>query len=62
MELLSIPDFHIKKGRPHGPPLREEARRQRILHRPSAQEEVQEEVLPGYSTIDLYEMTNFEEI
>ena len=29
-------------------PLREEARRQRILHRPSAQEEVQKEVLPGY--------------
>ena len=29
-------------------PLREEVRRQRILHRPSAQEEVQKEVLPGY--------------
>ena len=29
-------------------PLREEARRQGIPHRPSAQEEVQKEVLPGY--------------
>ena len=48
MDILSIPDYYIKKVRPHGHRLREDARRQGILHRPSAQEEVQEEVLPGY--------------
>ena len=47
IELLSIPDYYIKKGRPHKHPLREEARRQRILHRPSAQEEVQKKYFQG---------------
>ena len=48
MDLLSIPDYYIKKGRPHGHRYGEEARRQGILHRQPAQEEVQEEELPGY--------------
>ena len=48
MDLLSIPNYYIKKGDPQAP-LREEARRQRILHRQFAQEEMQEETFLGYS-------------
>ena len=48
MDLLSIPNYCIKKGRPPRAPLREEARGQRILHRPFTQEEVQKEELLGY--------------
>ena len=48
MDLLSIPDYHKKERATSRALLREEARRQRILHRPAAQEEVQKEVLPGY--------------
>ena len=46
------PPFHCrirhKERATSRAPLREEARRQGILHCPSAQEEVQKEVLPGY--------------
>ena len=45
MDLLSI--LYTERATKRAQ-LREEARRQGILHRPSAQEEVQEEVLPGY--------------
>ena len=48
MDLLSIPNNYIKKGRPPRAPLREEATGSRVLHREFAQEEMQEEVLPGY--------------
>ena len=47
MDLLSIPNYYIKKGRPPRAPLREDARGQRILHRPFTQE-VQKEELLGY--------------
>ena len=33
IDLLSIPDYYIKKGRTSRAPLREEARGQRVLHR-----------------------------
>ena len=46
LDLLSIPNCNIKKGRPHA--LREEARGSRVLHREFAQEEMQEEELLGY--------------
>ena len=49
MDLFSVPNYFLKKGRPPRAPLREEARWQRILHRPFTQEEMQEEVLLGYS-------------
>ena len=49
MDLLSIPNYYIKKGRLRRAPLREEARGSRALHREFAQEEMQEEVLLGYS-------------
>ena len=45
MDLLSIPDYYIKKGRPHG---HRYGKKPRVLHRKFAQEEMQEEVLPGY--------------
>ena len=40
MDLLSIPRYYIKKGRPRAP-LREEARGHRVLHRELAQEKMQ---------------------
>ena len=43
-----FPNCYIKKGRPPRPPLREEGRGSRVLHREFAQEEMQEEVLLGY--------------
>ena len=58
MDLLSIPNYFFKERATSRPPQREEARRQRILHRPSAKEEVQKDVLSSVSTIDLYEMIN----
>ena len=39
LDLFSIPNFYIKKGRSPRPPLREERRGSRILHREFAQEE-----------------------
>ena len=48
MDLLCIPDYFSKKGRPTRAPLREEARGQRILRRPFTQEEVQQEELFGH--------------
>ena len=47
MDLPSIPDYIIKKGRPHTP-RRQEAVRQGILRRQPAEKEVQEEMLPKY--------------
>ena len=47
--LLSIPNFYIKKGRPHGHLLREEAGGSQVLHREFAQEEMQEETFLGYA-------------
>ena len=41
MDLLSIPNYYMKKGRLHRAPLREEARGPRVLHREFAQEEMQ---------------------
>ena len=49
MDLLSIPNCYIKKGEPPRAPLRKEARGPRVRHRQFAQEEVQKEVLLGYS-------------
>ena len=46
MDLLAIPNYYIKKGRPRAP-LREEAKGQRILHRPFTQEEVQKKYYLG---------------
>ena len=48
MDLLSIPNYYIKKGRPHGHRYGKEARGPRVLHREFAQEEMQKEVLLGY--------------
>ena len=48
MDLLSIPNYKIKKGRPPRAPVWEEARGLRVLRRELAQEEMQEEGLPGY--------------
>ena len=49
LDLFSIPNYYIKKGRPHGQPLRKEAGGSRVLHRECAQEEMQEERFLGYS-------------
>ena len=49
LDLLSIPNYYIKKGRPPRAPLREEAGGSRVLHREFAQEEMQEEKFLGYS-------------
>ena len=57
MDLFSIPDYVKKKKTTSRTPLWKEARRQRILHCPSAQE-VQKYFQARVSTIDLYEMTN----
>ena len=48
MDLLSIPNYYIKKVRPPRALLREEARGSRVLHREFAQKETQEEVLLRY--------------
>ena len=48
MDLLSIPNYYIKKGRPHGHRYGEEARGLRVLRRKLAQEEMQEEEFLGY--------------
>ena len=48
MDLLSIPNYYIKKGRPHGHRYGRSQGITRILHRPFTQEEVQKVVLPGY--------------
>ena len=47
MDLLSIPNYCIKKGRPHGHRYGKKPG-DRILHRPFTQEEVQKEELLGY--------------
>ena len=43
MDVLSIPNYYIKFGRPPRTPLRQETRGPRILHRKFAQKEMQEE-------------------
>ena len=48
MDLLSIPDYCIKKGRRHGHRYGKKPGDKEYLHRQPAQEEVQEEELPGY--------------
>ena len=48
MDLLSIPDYYIKKGRPHGHRYGKKEGGQGILHCQPAQEEMQEEGFPGY--------------
>ena len=48
MDLLSIPNYYNKKGRPHGHRYGKKPGGQRILHRPFTQEEVQKEELLGY--------------
>ena len=47
IDLLSIPNYYIKKGRPHGHRYGKKPG-DRILHRPFTQEEVQKEELLGY--------------
>ena len=47
MDLLLIPNYQIERATPRAP-LREEARRSRVLHREFAQQEMQDEVLLGY--------------
>ena len=48
MDLLSIPDYYIKKWRPHGHRYGKKPGDKEYYIGPSAQEEVQEEGLPGY--------------
>ena len=48
MDLLSIPDYVIKKGRPHGHRYGKKPEKQGILYGQPVEEEVQEEVLPGH--------------
>ena len=48
MDLLSTPDYYIKKGRPHGHRYGKKPGDKEYYIAPSAQEEVQKEVLPGY--------------
>ena len=48
MDLFSIPDCVIKKGRPHGHRYGKKPGRRGILHRQPAEKEVQEEMLTGY--------------
>ena len=50
MDLLSIPNYYLKKGRPHGHRYGKKLgdREYYILHRPFTQEEVQKEELLGY--------------
>ena len=49
LDLLSIPNYDIRKGRPHGPPLRKERRGSRISHCESAPEEMQEKRILEHS-------------
>ena len=48
MDLLSIPYYVIKKGRPHGHRYGKKPGDKEILYCQPTEEEVQEEVLPGY--------------
>ena len=48
LDLLSIPDYYIKKGRPHGHRYGKKPGDKGIRHCPSTQEEVQKEVLRRY--------------
>ena len=48
MDLLSIPDYYIKKGRPHGHRYGKKPGDREYLHRQITQEEVQKEKLLGY--------------
>ena len=49
LDLLSIPNYYIKKGRPHGHRYGKKPGGSRVLHRESAQEEMQEERLLEHS-------------
>ena len=49
MDLLSIPNYYIKKGRPHGHRYGKKPGRSRVFRREFAQEEMQEEECLGYS-------------
>ena len=49
LDLLSIPNYYIKKGRPHGHRYGKKAGGSRVLHRELAQEEMQEEEFLGFS-------------
>ena len=48
MDLLSIPNYYIKKGRPHGHRYGKKPGDHEYFHRELAPEEMQEEVLLGY--------------
>ena len=48
MDLLSIPEYVIKKGRPHGHRYGKKPGGQGILYGQPVEDEVQEEVLPGH--------------
>ena len=48
LDLLSVPNHYIEKGRPPRAPLREEGRGLQVLRRELSQEEMQEEELLGY--------------
>ena len=50
MDLLSIPNFYTKKGRPHGHRYGKKPGGSRVLHREFAPEEMQKEVLLWVST------------
>ena len=47
MDLLSIPNYYIKKGRPHGHRYGKKSGDHELLHREFAQEEIQEETFLG---------------
>ena len=49
LDHFSIPNYYIKKGRPHGHRYRKKPGGSRVLHREFAQEEMQEERFLGYS-------------
>ena len=57
MDFLSIPDYYIKKGRPHGHRYGKKPGDKEIQHRKPAEEEVQEET-SRVSMTDVYEMNN----
>ena len=49
LDLLSIPNFYIRKGRPHRSQVREERRLQRIPHGKSTPKEVSKETIQEHS-------------
>ena len=62
MDLFSILNYYIKERATPRAPLREDARGQRVLHRPSAQEEVQDEVRDEKFRKNVFDVGRTEEL